>query len=228
MLIHKNFPHILQVGDGARNTNYDYTGGDLDELIDIICEEKAKLFVCAIGAPPKKIVDKLHANKIVVMNMVGSVRNCEKALERGVDLICAQGTEAGGHTGDISTLCLVPQCVDLCKNKKSFFGGDVHVVGAGGIYDGRGVAAVMALGAVGAWIGTRFVCATESSAPPHHKKKIIAANSSVPIRTLTLSGRPIRLIPNKWVLETEKDKAKLDEMLREGMIVAGSRFLLCK
>ena len=97
-LVDKNAPFgvdllLPKVGEGARSTNYDYTGGKLNELIDIIIEEKAKLFVCAIGVPPKEVVDRLHQNGILVMNMIGSPKHVEKALAVGVDIICAQGGE---------------------------------------------------------------------------------------------------------------------------------------
>lgn len=83
----------------------------------------------------------------------------------GVDVICAQGTEAGGHTGDVATMPLIPQCVDLCRGHVSpLHGTPVAVVGAGGIYDGRGMAAAMMLGAQAVWVGTRFVATEEASA----------------------------------------------------------------
>merc|ERR1711972_517604 len=94
---------LPQVGGNARKTNKDYTGGYLDELIDIIIAEGARLFVSAVGVPPKYAVDKLHAAGIPVMNMIGSPNHVSKALESGVDIICAQGGEGGGHTGDVAT-----------------------------------------------------------------------------------------------------------------------------
>lgn len=93
----------------SRKTNHDYTHGHLPELIDLIVAEKAKLFICAVGVPPQWAVDKLHAGGVVIANMVGSVRNTVKALDAGVDMIIAQGTEGGGHTGEIGTMCLIPQ-----------------------------------------------------------------------------------------------------------------------
>ena len=97
---------IPQVGGNARKTNHDYTGGQLEQLIDIIIEEKATLFVCAVGVPPKWAVEKLHAHGIYVMNMCGHPKHALKALDTGADLLCAQGGEGGGHTGEISTLVL--------------------------------------------------------------------------------------------------------------------------
>ncbi|OBZ75728.1 putative nitronate monooxygenase [Grifola frondosa] len=127
---------IPQVGGNARKTNYDYTKGQLPELTEVIIRSKAALFVCAVGVPPRDMVDKLHAAGIVVMNMFA------KALAQGVDIICAQGGEGGGHTGDTPFSVLIPAVVDLCKNAKSPLTGEpVIVVAAGGIADGRGLAA---------------------------------------------------------------------------------------
>ncbi|RYC58199.1 hypothetical protein CHU98_g8014, partial [Xylaria longipes] len=92
----------------ARKTNYDYTKGSLDELVDVIIEGGAKLFVSAVGVPPKRVVDRLHAKGVLYMNMVGHPKHVRKACEVGADLICAQGGEAGGHTGDIPFSVLVP------------------------------------------------------------------------------------------------------------------------
>merc|ERR1712070_1298175 len=166
---------IPQLGGNARKTNHDYTHGHLPELIDIIVEEKTTIFICAVGVPPKWAVDKLHAGGVVIGNMVGSVRNAEKAIEAGADIIIAQGTEGGCHTGDIGTMALIPQIVDVCKGKKNYFGGNIIPVAAGGIYDGRGLAASLALGAAGVWVGTRFIACEEASASGVHQKRVLDA-----------------------------------------------------
>merc|ERR1712007_299747 len=133
----------------------DYTGGTLPELIDIIIEEKAALFICAVGVPPKWAVEKLHAAKIPVMNMIGAVKHAAKALEAGVDIICAQGGEGGGHTGDTPTSILIPKVVDLCRDKVSpLTGKPISVVAAGGIFDGRGLSMALNMGADAVWVGT--------------------------------------------------------------------------
>jgi len=209
---------IPQVGGSARKTNHDYTHGHLPELIDIIVAEKAKLFICAVGVPPAWAVEKLHAGGVVIANMVGSVRNTEKALEAGVDIIIAQGSEGGGHTGDIGTLPLIPQVADACRGRKNFFGSPVVCVAAGGVYDGRGLAASLALGADGVWVGTRFICAEEASAPKSHKDKVLAASSADTIRTLVVSGRPLRLIPNDYVKSWEAEPDKIREMCERGVV----------
>ncbi|UKZ60311.1 uncharacterized protein TrAtP1_001591 [Trichoderma atroviride] len=110
---------LPQVGGSARKTNYDYTKGKLDGLVDIIIESGAKLFVCAIGVPPKPIVEKLHKAGILYMNMIGHVKHVQKCLDVGADIICAQGGEGGGHTGDTPTTVLIPAVVEAVGNAKS-------------------------------------------------------------------------------------------------------------
>merc|ERR1719223_799867 len=131
--------------------------------MDVIIESGAKLFVCAVGVPPKFVVDKLHGAGIVVMNMIGAVKHVDKALAAGVDIVCAQGSEAGGHTGDIATSILIPKVVDACSGHMSpLTGKQVPVVAAGGIFDGRGLAMALSAGAAGVWVGTRFVACEEA------------------------------------------------------------------
>ncbi|WWC69005.1 uncharacterized protein I206_102941 [Kwoniella pini CBS 10737] len=203
----------------ARATNYDYTKGKLDELIDVIIEEKAKLFVCAVGVPPKEVVEKLHKAGILVMNMVGAPKHVTKALDVGVDLICAQGGEGGGHTGSTATSILIPACVDLCKGRKSpLTGQPVHVIAAGGIYDGRGLAASLMLGAQGVWVGTRFVASTEASAPKKHKELILSADHGDAGTTLIYSGRPLRVRQTDYVKSWNKRQDEVLSLTKQGKI----------
>uniref|UniRef100_A0A0B7JHJ4 Uncharacterized protein n=1 Tax=Bionectria ochroleuca TaxID=29856 RepID=A0A0B7JHJ4_BIOOC len=109
---------LPQVGGSARKTNYDYTKGKLNELVDIIIESGAKLFVSAVGVPTKEVVDRLHKHGIVYMNMIGHVKHVKKCLDLGVDIICAQGGEGGGHTGDIPTTVLIPAVAGAPKAHK--------------------------------------------------------------------------------------------------------------
>ncbi|KAF9884915.1 hypothetical protein FE257_000906 [Aspergillus nanangensis] len=154
-----------------REVKRDYTEGKLDELIDIVACSGAKLFVSAVGVAPTDVVDKLHANGIFYMNLAGHPKHVTKACAAGADIICAQGSEAGGHAGEIPTSVLVPACVDLVtKYKSPLTGQPVQLVAAGGICDGRGVAASFMYGASAVWIGTRFVTAKESSAPEESKQ----------------------------------------------------------
>ena len=214
-LVDKNAPFgvdllLPQVGGSARKTNKDYTGGKLDELTNVMIEKGAALFVCAVGVPPRYMVDKLHAAGILVMNMVGAVKHVPKALNVGVDIICCQGGEGGGHTGEIPTSILIPKVVDQCKGCKSPMTGEqVIVVAAGGIFDGRGLAMALSMGAAGVWVGTRFVNAEEAGAGPYHQKLLKQATYTDTIKTLIYTGRPARVYRTKFVDDWETNKQHL-------------------
>lgn len=223
-LVDKNAPFgvdllLPQVGGGARKSNKDYTAGQLHELIDIIIQEKAALFICAVGVPPRWAVEKLHAAKIPIMNMIGSVKHVDKALEVGVDVICAQGGEGGGHTGDVATSILLPKVVDAVRGKMSPLTGEpVLVVAAGGIFDGRGLAAALAVGCSGVWVGTRFIASEEAGAGPMHKKRVLRADYSDTIRTLIYSGRPMRIFKTPYVMDFEENRhQEIQEMQNMGI-----------
>mmetsp|Transcript_1544 Transcript_1544/g.2353 ORF Transcript_1544/g.2353 Transcript_1544/m.2353 type:complete len:276 (-) Transcript_1544:493-1320(-) len=196
---------LPKVGEGARKTNYDYTKGQLPELIDIIIESGAKLFVSAVGIPPKWAVDKLHQNGVFYMNMCGHVKHVPKSIAVGADIVCCQGGEGGGHTGDVPTSVLIPKAVDAARGHKSPMTGEqVQVVAAGGIFDGRGLAMAMALGASAVWVGTRFICAEEAGAPPRHQKAVLDASYSDTIRTIIYTGRPMRVLNTDYINDWEK------------------------
>jgi len=209
-----------KVGGGARKTNYDYNKGQLEELLDVIIEEKASLFVSAVGVPPKRAVERLHAAGIPIMNMVGAPKHVKYALAAGVDLICAQGGEGGGHTGEVATSILIPKVVDLCKDKRSPLTGEpIYVVAAGGIFDGRGVAMALSLGAQAVWVGTRFVCAAESGAPKEHVKNVLSATVHDSLRTIVYTGRPMRIRKNAYVDEWEtKRRSEMMKLTAKGII----------
>lgn len=211
---------LPKVGKGARATNYDYTKGKLDELLDIIIEEGASLFVSAVGVPSKHVVEKLHKAGIPIMNMVGAPKHVTYALEAGVDIICAQGGEGGGHTGEVATSILIPKVVDMCKNRRSPFTGDtIPVVAAGGIFDGRGMAMALSLGAQAVWVGTRFVCAAEAGAPKEHVEAVLTASVHDSIRTIIYTGRPMRIRKNEYSVEWEnKRKSEMRKLAAKGII----------
>ncbi|WVR04037.1 hypothetical protein IAU60_001036 [Kwoniella sp. DSM 27419] len=210
---------IPSTGPTARKTNYDYTKGKLDDLIDVIIDEKAKLFVCAVGVPPKEVVERLHKSGILVMNMVGHPKHVQKALDVGVDIICAQGGEGGGHTGTTATSILIPACVDICKGKKSPLTGEpVHVIAAGGIYDGRGLAASLMFGAQGVWVGTRFVASTEAAAPKKHKELILSAGHGDANTTLIYTGRPLRVRQTDYVKSWNNRQDEVLALTKQGKI----------
>jgi len=223
-LVDKNAPFgidllLPKVGEGARKTNYDYTEGNLPELIDIICASGAKLFVSAVGIPPRFAVEKLHAAGVLVMNMIGAPKHVQKALDAGVDIICAQGGEGGGHTGEVATSILIPAVVDLCRNKISAFTGQpVSVIAAGGIFDGRGLALALSLGAHAAWVGTRFVASVEGGAPKNHKEAVVKAGFHDTIRTVIYTGRPMRVLKTPFNEELNSKHEEIDDLLKKGVI----------
>ncbi|RHZ57411.1 NAD(P)H-dependent flavin oxidoreductase [Aspergillus thermomutatus] len=203
-----------------REVKRDYTGGKLDELIDIIACSGAKLFVSAVGVAPVNVVDKLRANGIFYMNLVGHPKHVAKACAAGADIICAQGSEAGGHTGEIPTSVLVPACADLVKKYKSpLTGQPVQLVAAGGICDGRGVAASFMYGASAVWVGTRFVTAKESSALEESKRVIIDAGFDSTIKSTIWTGRPLRAAATPYIRNWECNRRyELEELLSKGII----------
>lgn len=165
--------------------SYDYTKGKLGELVDIIISSGARLFVSAVGIPPKPVVEKLHGAGILVMNMIGHPKHVSKALDAGVDIICAQGGEGGGHTGDVPTSVLIPTVAKLVEGRKSpLTGGPVQVIAAGGLFNGNSVAAALMMGASAVWIGTRFILAEEAGAPKAHQEAVRTAGFEDNIRTI--------------------------------------------
>lgn len=210
---------LPQVGGSARKTNHDYTHGQLDELIEVIIRNGAKLFISAVGVPPARTIIRLHEAGVLIMNMVGAPRHAEKALRAGVDIVCAQGGEGGGHTGDIANSILIPAVVDVARNyKSSLTGKPAMVVAAGGIYDGRGLASSLMQGAVGVWVGTRFVAAHESGASRMHKDAVVSADFGDTVRTLVVSGRPLRVKVNEYIRGWEKQPEKIKELTEEGIV----------
>ncbi|KAI0292258.1 2-nitropropane dioxygenase [Russula brevipes] len=211
---------LPQVGGNARKTNHDYTRGHLTELIDVIVEEKARLFVSAVGVPPREVVDKLHKAGILVMNMIGHPKHVKKALDVGVDLVCAQAGEGGGHTGEISASILLPAVVDAVKGHTSpLTGQPIWVVGAGAVYDGRGLAANLVYGAQAVWVGTRFVASTEAGATRAHKEAVLGADHGDVVRTLIYSGRPLRVRRTPYVDDWEQNRqAEIRELTAKGII----------
>eukprot|EP01094_Clydonella_sp_ATCC50884_P019545 TRINITY_DN3848_c0_g1_i1.p2 TRINITY_DN3848_c0_g1~~TRINITY_DN3848_c0_g1_i1.p2 ORF type:complete len:368 (+),score=150.89 TRINITY_DN3848_c0_g1_i1:28-1104(+) len=213
---------LPQVGGNARKTNYDYTDGALPELVDIIIESGAALFVSAVGVPPKYAVEKLHEAGIPVMNMVGAPKHAVKAIKAGVDIICAQGGEGGGHTGDVPTSILIPAVVDLCRQHRSPLTGEpIHVVAAGGIFDGRGLAMSLCFGASAVWVGTRFICATEAGAPPRHQEAVLKAGFTDTVRTIIFTGRPMRVLKTDYIMNWENHRQQeIRNLTSQGLIPA--------
>ncbi len=153
--------------------------------------ENVKLLVNALGPPPKEVVDKAHAHGVLVAALVGSAPHARKQLEIGVDIIVAQGGEAGGHTGEIATMVLVPEVVDAV-------GAEVPVLAAGGIGTGRQMAAGLALGAQGAWTGSMWLTVAEAHVAEAPLANILAMDSKGTVRSRAMTGKPARQLKTAW------------------------------
>lgn len=166
-----------------------------------IIDGGARVFVAGLGVP-REVIDLLHSKNILVGSMCGKVRHAINAVESGCDFVVAQGTEAGGHTGTVATMALVPQVVDAV-------GGNVVVVAAGGLFDGRGLAAALALGADGVWIGTRFIATPEARAVNGYKEALIATGEDGTVITRSYTGKTCRVVRNSWTNEFEANPQNL-------------------
>jgi NAD(P)H-dependent flavin oxidoreductase YrpB (nitropropane dioxygenase family) len=214
------FPADPSKNPNARKVNKDYLSNDLDEIVAILIEERVPLLVCAIGVPERWICDALHGNGTVIMNMVGHPKHVPKAIGAGVDIICCQGSEGGGHTGSVASTILLPMCVDAVAGHKNYFGCPVLVVAAGGFYDGRGLAAALTYGASGVWMGTRFLMTYEANAEKSYKNALLASDVDSTVRSTVYSGRPMRVLRNKYLDGWENRQTEQEELIRKGLAPA--------
>lgn len=172
----------------------------VEEQIQVVCEEKVQVVTTGAGNPGKYI-ERLKANGILVIPVVPSVAFAQRVERAGADAVIAEGQEAGGHIGEITTMALVPQIVDAVN---------IPVIAAGGIADGRGICAAYMLGAKGVQVGTRFVVADECTVSENYKNAIIKAKDTDTCATGRSTGHPVRVIKNKLsreVLALEKQNA---------------------
>jgi NAD(P)H-dependent flavin oxidoreductase YrpB (nitropropane dioxygenase family) len=159
-----------------------------------------RLLVNALGPPPVEVVEKAHEHDVLVGALIGNKHHAEKQVAIGVDVIVAQGTEAGGHTGDVSTMVLVPEIVDAV-------GPDVPVLAAGGIGTGRQMAAAFALGAQGAWTGSIWLTVAEADTSKEAMDNLLAAGSRDTVRSRSMTGKPARQLRTAWTEAWEADGA---------------------
>lgn len=165
----------------------------LEASVDIIIAGGATAFVAGLGVP-LPIIEKLHGAGLKVMVVCGAVSHAQKAEAAGCDAVICQGSEGGGHTGLVGTLPLVAQAVEAVR---------IPVAAAGGIYDGRGLAAALALGAQAVWMGTRFIASAEAHAGQLYKDAVLAARDTDTVRTRSYSGKPMRVKANAWTADWE-------------------------
>ncbi|HTU39151.1 MAG TPA: nitronate monooxygenase [Acidimicrobiales bacterium] len=164
--------------------------GGMTEQVTMIIEAGARAFVAGLGVPTE-VIELCHRHGVVVVSMCGKVEHARRAVEAGCDLVVAQGTEAGGHTGQVAALPLVPQVVDAVGDR-------VPVVAAGGIFDGRGLAAALSLGADGIWVGTRFIATPEARSVLGYKDTLLAAHEDQTTVSRAYSGKTMRVVRNDY------------------------------
>jgi NAD(P)H-dependent flavin oxidoreductase YrpB (nitropropane dioxygenase family) len=188
-----------EAGMGGGNSGLlGWTDGGGRNHVDVALKhERVKLLVNALGPPPKDIIDLAHAHGVKVAALTGAVEHAQRQKQQGVDIIVAQGTEAGGHTGEIGSMVLLPDIVDAVY--------PTPVLGAGGIANGRQAAAAMALGASGIWTGSVWLTVREADVSPLVKEKLFAARSKDAVRSRSLSGKPARLLRTAWTEAWERD-----------------------
>jgi len=179
------------------------------EVIQVVIEERVPIVTTGAGSPGPYI-EPLKKAGCKVIPVVAAVALAKRLERMGVDAIIAEGSEAGGHIGDVGTLALVPQVVDAVS---------IPVIAAGGIADGRGIAAALMLGAEGVQLGTRFICAAECEAHPNYKEAIVSARERDAVVCALSTGHPVRALKNQLTrefAELEKQGASLEELSKLG------------
>ncbi|HEY9556400.1 MAG TPA: nitronate monooxygenase family protein [Acidimicrobiales bacterium] len=167
-----------------------------EPLLDVAFDHPIRLIASALGPPPAALVERAHAADVLVAALAGTKEHAIRHTEIGVDIVVAQGTEGGGHTGEVATMVLVPEVVDAVA--------PTPVLAAGGIGNGRQVAAAMALGAQGVWCGSVWLTTEEAETQPVIKEKYLAARSKDTVRSRSITGKPARMLKTRWTEEWER------------------------
>ncbi|MEE6138707.1 nitronate monooxygenase family protein [Mycobacterium sp. 050128] len=167
-----------------------------EPLLEVAFAHDIRLIASALGPPPADLVERAHGHNVLVAALAGTTAHARRHAAAGVDLIVAQGTEAGGHTGEVATMVLVPEVVDAVA--------PVPVLAAGGIARGRQIAAALALGAEGVWCGSVWLTTEEAETDPVVKEKFLAASSSDTVRSRSMTGKPARMLRTAWTDEWER------------------------
>jgi NAD(P)H-dependent flavin oxidoreductase YrpB (nitropropane dioxygenase family) len=190
-------------------------------LLDVALSHDIKLLASALGPPTPELIERAHSRDIVVAALVGAKSHAQRQVNAGVDVIVAQGTEAGGHTGQVSTMVLVPEVVKAVA--------PVPVLAAGGIVTGEQVAAAMALGAQGVWCGSVWLTTAEAETDPVVKQKFLGATSSDTVRSRSLTGKPARMLRTPWTDEWEAPDAPAPlPMPLQSMLVADAQVRIAR
>ncbi len=171
--------------------------------VEVALSHPAKMIANALGSPPADVIERAHSRGMLVAALAGKAEHARRHVGLGVDIVVAQGYEAGGHTGEIASMVLVPEIVDAV-------GEQAPVLAAGGIGSGRQIAAALALGAVGVWMGSAWLTTEEyalTSTMPAMQAALLAATSSDTVRSRIYSGKPARLLRNRWTKAWEEPGA---------------------
>lgn len=177
-------------GDPLSSGVLGWTEATGSPLIDVALAHPITLLASALGPPPKEAIDRAHEQGVKVAALIGRVEQAVRDVQKGVDIIIAQGYEAGGHTGEVASMVLVPDVVDAVA--------PVPVLAAGGIATGRQMAAAMALGAQGVWTGSIWLTVTEANTGEIAMDKLLAASSTDTVRSRALTGKPARQLRTAW------------------------------
>jgi enoyl-[acyl-carrier protein] reductase II len=188
--------------------------GGMRAQVQLIIEGGATAFVAGLGVP-SEVIAQCHDNSVLVVSMCGKVAHAVRAVEAGCDLVVAQGTEAGGHTGQVASFPLIPQIVDAVGDR-------VPVVAAGGIFDGRGLAAALALGADGIWVGTRFIATPEARGVRGYKEGLVASREDQTTVSRAYSGKTMRVLRNSLTDHFEAHPEELKKFPEQLGIAYGS------
>jgi NAD(P)H-dependent flavin oxidoreductase YrpB (nitropropane dioxygenase family) len=179
--------------DGSGGGAAPFSANQADPLLEIALAHAPALVVNALGPPPAHMIDRVKQEGRLIGALAGKAQHAERHVQAGVDIIVAQGYEAGGHTGEVGSMVLIPEIVDAVA--------PVPVLGAGGIGRGRQMAAAMALGAQGVWCGSVWLTTEEAETHPAVKRKFLAATSSDTVRSRSRTGKPARQLRTAWTDE---------------------------
>jgi len=183
--------HDIEPDEKPRLGSAMLSGSNGEQLLEVAVAHPIRMMANALGVPPDYMIKSGKDNDIPVAALVGAKEHALKQVAQGVDLIVAQGTEAGGHCGEVSTLVVVPEVIEAIDNA-------VPVLAAGGIVTGRQMAACVALGAAGAWTGSVWLTTEEAETAPHTVQKMLAATSRDTIRSTGRTGKPARQLISDW------------------------------
>jgi NAD(P)H-dependent flavin oxidoreductase YrpB (nitropropane dioxygenase family) len=183
--------HDIESDRSARIGGSSLSGETGRELLEVTMNHPIKLIANALGVPPDYMIEAAGERGIPVAALVGAREHAVKQVAAGVDLIVAQGTEAGGHCGEVTTLVLIPEVIEAIDDA-------VPVLAAGGIVTGRQMAGMVAMGAAGAWTGSVWLTTEEAETAPHTKQKMLAATSRDTVRSAGRTGKPSRQLVSEW------------------------------